>query len=210
MICFSDSTEHGPAITTNSPPPISVPFTFILVFPARNSLLTNLYGAEIRTTLSTCGMASIDSMHAVTSPTPTTPMTTRSSPSMECTLYPKCSTCLRTSSISSRFACNFMEMIIFPALSICFSSLKTKNPLGWRVGRIFFSGFALQKRPPPPGWIPSKSIPAVGVGEPGVHDLPILFLPVPRHNSFFESLESRRAAEFQFVLRRIEPRCDSA
>src|SRR6266480_1222219 len=147
MICFSDSTEHGPAITTNSPPPISVPFTLICVFSLRNSLLTNLYGAEIRTTLSTCGMASIDSMHAVTSPTPTTPMTTRSSPSMECTLYPKCSTCLRTSSISSRFECNFMEMIIFPALSICFSPLKPKNPLGWRVGRIFFSGFAYKNAP---------------------------------------------------------------
>ena len=148
MICFSDSTEHGPAITTNSPPPISVPFTFILVFPARNSLLTNLYGAEIRTTLSTCGMASIDSMHAVTSPTPTTPMTTRSSPSMECTLYPKCSTCLRTSSISSRFACNFMEMIIFPALSICFSSLKTKKPTRLASGSNLYSLDSLTKTPP--------------------------------------------------------------
>jgi hypothetical protein len=127
MICFSDSTEHGPAITTNSLPPISVPFTLIRVFPGRNSLLTNLYGAEIRTTFSTCGMASTDSKHAVTSPTPTTPITTRSSPSMECTLYPKCSTCLRTSSISSRFACSFMEMIIFPALAIFFRFLKQKT-----------------------------------------------------------------------------------
>ena len=120
MICFSDSTEHGPAITTNSPPPISVPFTLICVFSLRNSLLTNLYGAEIRTTLSTCGMASIDSMHAVTSPTPTTPITTRSSPSMECTLYPKCSTCLRTSSISSRVACSFMEIIMVRSSQVPF------------------------------------------------------------------------------------------
>ncbi len=58
------------------------------VFPGRNSLLTNLYGAVIRTTFSTWGIASTDSMHAVTSPTPTTPITTRSSPSIECTLYP--------------------------------------------------------------------------------------------------------------------------
>src|ERR1700719_1653988 len=112
MICFSDSTEHGPAITINSPPPISRPFTRICVRPARNSLLTNLYGAEMRTTFSTCGMASTDSKHAVTSPTPTTPITTRSSPSMECTLYPKYSTCFRTSSISCRVACSFIEMIM--------------------------------------------------------------------------------------------------
>ncbi len=86
MICASDSTEHGPAITTNSSPPMTVPFTRTRVFPARNCLLTNLYGAEMRTTFSTCGMDSTDSMHAVTSPTPTTPITTRSSPSIECTL----------------------------------------------------------------------------------------------------------------------------
>src|SRR5467141_2639472 len=147
MICFSDSTEHGPAITTNSAPPISVPFTFILVLPARNSLLTNLYGAEIRTTFSTCGMASIDSMHAVTSPTPTTPITTRSSPSMECTLYPKCSTCLRTSSISSRVACSFMEIIIFPALSINFRPLKQKtHPAGEWV-ETFSAEFAYRNAP---------------------------------------------------------------
>ena len=58
MICFSDSTEHGPAMTMNSSPPISSPFTRTCVRPARNSLLTNLYGAEMRTTFSTCGMAS--------------------------------------------------------------------------------------------------------------------------------------------------------
>src|SRR5580704_11822028 len=64
MICASDSTEHGPAITTNSSPPITVPFTRTRVFPARNCLLTNLYGAEMRTTFSTCGMDSSDSHHA--------------------------------------------------------------------------------------------------------------------------------------------------
>src|ERR1700761_3610723 len=123
MICFSDSTEHGPAMTTNSSPPISTPLLSAMrVRPDLNCLLTNLYGAEMRTTFSTCGMASTDSKHAVTSPTPTTPITTRSSPSMECTLYPKNSTCLRTSSISSRLECSFMEMIIVgyrPRLRSC-------------------------------------------------------------------------------------------
>ena len=89
IICSSLSTEHGPAITTNSSPPISVPFTRMRVFPLRNSLLTNLYGAVMRITFSTCGSDSTDSRQAVTSPTPTTPITTRSSPSIECTLYPK-------------------------------------------------------------------------------------------------------------------------
>ena len=51
-----------------------------------NSRLTNLYGAEMRTALSTPGADSTDSRQAVTSPTPTTPITTRSSPSMEWTL----------------------------------------------------------------------------------------------------------------------------
>ena len=43
MICFSDSTEHGPAITMNSSPPISTPLTRILLRAGWNSLLTNLY-----------------------------------------------------------------------------------------------------------------------------------------------------------------------
>ncbi len=118
MICFSDSTEHGPAITINSPPPISMPFMRIRDRPALNCLLTNLYGAEIRTTFSTCGIDSTDSMHAVTSPTPTTPITTRSSPSIECTLYPKCSTIPRTASISCREACIFIEIIIASPLAL--------------------------------------------------------------------------------------------
>ena len=33
MICFSLSTEHGPAMTMNSSPPISVPFTTNPRFP---------------------------------------------------------------------------------------------------------------------------------------------------------------------------------
>ena len=87
MICFSLSTEHGPAMTMNSSPPISTPLLSAMrVRPDLNCLLTNLYGAEMRTTFSTCGMDSTDSMQAVTSPTPTTPITTRSSPSIECTL----------------------------------------------------------------------------------------------------------------------------
>ena len=40
----------------------------------------------MRTALSTPGVASSDSRQAVTSPIPTTPITTRSSPSMEWTL----------------------------------------------------------------------------------------------------------------------------
>ncbi len=68
MICFSDSTEHGPAITMNSSPPISQPSTRMRVRSVRYSLLTNLYGAEMRTAFSTCGMASTDSRQAVVSP----------------------------------------------------------------------------------------------------------------------------------------------
>ena len=86
MICRSLSTEQGPAITMNSPPPISTPFTRMAERSFLNSRLTNLYGAEMRMALSTPGVASSDSRQAVTSPTPTTPMTTRSSPSMEWTL----------------------------------------------------------------------------------------------------------------------------
>ena len=73
-------------MTTNSSPPMVAPATVISVFSGRNSLLTNLYGAEMRTAFSTWGMASSDSMQAVTSPIPTAPITTRSSPSMEWTL----------------------------------------------------------------------------------------------------------------------------
>src|SRR5262249_61625442 len=79
-------TAPGPATPQTCSPPISVPFTRILVFSFRNSLLTNLYGAVIRVTASTCGIASTLSRQGVTSPTPTTPITTRSSPSIECTL----------------------------------------------------------------------------------------------------------------------------
>src|ERR1022692_1230602 len=62
--------------------------------------------------LSTPGVASSDSRQAVTSPTPTTPMTTRSSPSMEWTLYPKSPMRSQTWSISWRVACGLIEMII--------------------------------------------------------------------------------------------------
>ncbi len=86
MICSSLSTEQGPAITMNSSPPISRPFTLMSERPGLNSLLTNLYGAEMRMARSTPGVASRDSRQAVTSPTPTAPITTRSSPSMEWTL----------------------------------------------------------------------------------------------------------------------------
>jgi len=72
MICFSDSTEHGPAITTIRRRDFRSVY-FYFCFSRAEFLLTNLYGAEIRTTFSTCGMASTDSKHAVTSPTPTTP-----------------------------------------------------------------------------------------------------------------------------------------
>jgi len=43
------------AITMNSSPPISQPFTRMRVRSLRNSRLTNLYGAEMRTAFSTCG-----------------------------------------------------------------------------------------------------------------------------------------------------------
>ena len=42
MICFSVSTEQGPAITTNSSRPISTPLMRIAVCSFLNSLLTNL------------------------------------------------------------------------------------------------------------------------------------------------------------------------
>src|SRR3984885_15353441 len=125
MICFSDSTEQGPAITMNSSPPISTPLLSAMrVRPGLNCLLTNLYGAEIRTTFSTCGIDSTDSRQAVTSPTPTTPITTRSSPSIECTLYPKCATWARTSSISSRVAFDIIEKIITRPLTPIFCPQK--------------------------------------------------------------------------------------
>src|SRR5580658_8740782 len=112
MICFSLSTEHGPAQTMNSSPPISTPFTRIAECSFLNSRLTNLYGAEMRTARSTPGVASSDSRQAVTSPTPTTPMTTRSSPSMEWTLYPNSRMRSQTWSISWRVAWGRMEMIM--------------------------------------------------------------------------------------------------
>jgi hypothetical protein len=53
-----------------------------------------------------------------------------------------------------------MEMIIFPALSMDLRPVllfkirvakipapKTKNPLGWRVGRLFLSGISLTETP---------------------------------------------------------------
>src|SRR2546423_463908 len=57
-------------------------------------------------------MASSDSRQAVTSPMPTAPITTRSSPAIEWTLYPNSSIRSRTWSISSLVACSFIEMII--------------------------------------------------------------------------------------------------
>jgi len=56
-----------------------------------------------------------------------------------------------------------MEMIIFPALSILFLSLKakiilapkTKNPLDWRVGRIFLPLNSLTETPPAT-WMDAK------------------------------------------------------
>src|SRR5690348_10115269 len=97
----------------------------------------------------------MDSMHAVTSPTPTTPMTTRSSPSMECTLYPKCSTCFVTSSISLRVACSFMEMIISLASQEIFPSRlfqkifpKNKKPTRLASGlKTFFADCAYRDAP---------------------------------------------------------------
>src|SRR5712692_11060399 len=104
-----------------------MPFTPMPVRPSRNSLFTNLYVAEICTTFFTCGMSSTDSINNVTSPTPTTPITTRSSPSIDCTLYPKCSTCCRTSSISCRVACNLMEIIMVDSCAPKFALLPPQN-----------------------------------------------------------------------------------
>ena len=86
MICFSLSTEHGPAITMSSAPPTSTASILMTLGSLRNSRLTNLYGAEMRTAVSTPGVASSDSRQAVTSPMPTAPITTRPSPTIEWTL----------------------------------------------------------------------------------------------------------------------------
>ena len=45
-------------MTTNSSPPMVTPAALISVLAWRNSRLTNLYGAEMRTAFSTCGIAS--------------------------------------------------------------------------------------------------------------------------------------------------------
>src|SRR5580704_10180978 len=78
----------------------------------------------MRTALSTPRVASSDSRQAVTSPTPTTPITTRSSPSIEWTLYPNSSIRSQTWLISSRVACGRMDMII----AIGSFSAKNKKP----------------------------------------------------------------------------------
>jgi len=60
----------------------------------------------------------------------------------------------RTSSISSRVACSFMEMIIFPALSLIFRPLKQKTHC-CEMGRIFFSLLksAYRNAPRHLGWV---------------------------------------------------------
>jgi hypothetical protein len=96
--------------------------------------------------------------------------------------------------LSSRGFCA-MNLLFVPALRKIFSP-KTKNPLGWRVGRIsFLLNSLLQKRPPPPGWIPSKSIPAIGVGESAIHCPHSVLFPFPGINYFFSSASYRSNPE---------------
>jgi hypothetical protein len=96
-----------------------------------------------------------------------------------------------------------MEMIIFLALSNGFrASLRpnssSKNPRPKKSRALkqkthsagewvesFCFEIRLQKRPPPPGWIPGKSIPAKPVGESRVHEAHSVARPFLGFNYFF-------------------------
>jgi hypothetical protein len=52
--------------------------------------------------------------------------------------------------------------------------LKQKTHPACEWVESFFRLLRLQRRPPPPGWMPSKSIPAKQFGVTRIHDLPSL------------------------------------
>ena len=78
--CSRLSTEHGPAITTNSVPPMRWPPASTTVFAGLKSRLASLYGRVMRVTRSTPGKTSSVSSRSSGKPVPMTPITVRSSP----------------------------------------------------------------------------------------------------------------------------------
>jgi hypothetical protein len=112
-----------------------------------------------------------------------------------------------------------MEMIIFLALSNGFrASLRpnssSKNPRPKKSRALkqkthsagewvesFCFEIRLQKRPPPPGWIPGKSIPAIPVGEIRVHEGHSVIRLPPGFNSFFSHHFSRCQAKLRRILK---------
>ena len=78
--CSSLSIEQGPAITTNSGPPISTSPIRMTVFPSLDSLLASLYGLRIGITFSTPEKDSGIFNCALARSSPTTPMIVRSAP----------------------------------------------------------------------------------------------------------------------------------
>ena len=86
--CVSLSTVHGPAITTTSGPPISMPRVLTIVFSRRNVRLESLYGSLTRTTSCTPSKSS-NSRVSIVSTCPTTPSTVWSEPVERWTSNPR-------------------------------------------------------------------------------------------------------------------------
>ena len=82
--CPRDCTDHGPAITTISLPPIRTPSTGITVASRRTSRLASLKGWRIGCTASTHSSDSRLLSRSLPRSSPTAPMTVRSSPRMVC------------------------------------------------------------------------------------------------------------------------------
>src|SRR5580693_8441411 len=115
MVCSGVSTAHGPAITVSVSGPIGTPATRMTERICRCSLLTSLYGTEIRTTSATPGSPVRFSVAANRSMSPLSPMIVRDSPRLTNASPPASRTTLTTWSTSDVEASAAITTTICPA-----------------------------------------------------------------------------------------------
>src|ERR1700722_6332864 len=115
MVCSGVSTAHGPAITVSVSGPIGTPATRMTERSRRCSLLTSLYGTEIRTTSATPGSPARFSVAAKRSMSPLSPMMVRDSPRLTNASPPASRTTLTTCSTSDAEASATITTTICPA-----------------------------------------------------------------------------------------------
>jgi hypothetical protein len=114
-VCSGVSTAHGPAITVSVSGPIGTPATRMTERSRRCSLLTSLYGTEMRTTSATPARPARFSVAANRSMSPLSPMIVRDSPRLTNASPPASRTTLTTWSTSDAEASAAITTTICPA-----------------------------------------------------------------------------------------------